>query len=73
MKKKVPLILFLLCVGAVGTYLYLNSNSKQEGLSDEEIKAQYCHLTAVVLETDVYCRNPDLYRQHAREGNIIEN
>jgi len=72
MKIKTNLaLLILICISIIGILIYLNSNSKT--LTNDEIKAKYCHVTAVVLKTDVYCQNPDLYRQHVQQNKVIEN
>lgn len=70
MKRKIILVMVVLIfITIIGVIIYLNSKS----LTDDEIKAKYCHVTAVVLKTDVYCQNPKLYRQHLRENTVIEN
>ncbi len=73
-------IVFLLIV-AMGAYLlFAQPNSIITGgdksgvtLSDEEIKEKFrCNrITLEVLQTDVYCENPDLYRQHVRDNAVI--
>lgn len=73
MNKKILIIAALLLGGIVaGSLSYLNSSKINNNLSDQEIKNKYCHVTAEVRKTDVYCQNPDLYRQHLRENNVIE-
>jgi hypothetical protein len=56
-----------------GLLVYSRFNSREVSPGDEEIKDLYCHVTADVRKTDVYCRNPELYRQHLRENKVIRD
>lgn len=71
-KKYFISILLFLVIAAAGVVAYLNINKGNENLTDEEIKAKYCHVTADVRKTDVYCQNPELYRQHIRDKSVIQ-
>jgi uncharacterized protein YxeA len=66
-KKYIIAVLILLAIIAASTLAFLNINKSNENLTDEEIKAKYCHVTADVRKTDVYCQSPELYRQHVRD------
>lgn len=69
MKKNVAILLSFILLALVGIFIY----AQQTKLSDEDIRKQfYCdRATDDYRRTDVYCTNPELYRQHEREGKII--
>lgn len=74
-KKTIVMTASLLLLGGTifGLFVYSTPNTDNKDLSDEEIKAKYCHVTADLRKTDVYCQNPALYRQHTREGKVLTN
>jgi hypothetical protein len=71
-KKNIVIVLILLATIAASILTFLNINKGNEHLTDREIKAKYCHMTADVRKTDVYCQNPELYRQHIRYKSVIQ-
>jgi hypothetical protein len=64
--------LFLL---VLGTGIYWEFFYNPVKLTDEEIREEFrCdRTTSELLRTDIYCDDPDLYREHAREGDVVEN
>lgn len=75
MKKKHYILVFILAVAlagvAVGSYLVSSGSAPK---SDEEIRELFfCdRITLDVRATDVYCENPDLYREHEKNNSVID-
>ncbi|OYW84553.1 hypothetical protein B7Z17_03905 [Candidatus Saccharibacteria bacterium 32-49-10] len=74
MKRKILLTLqalILVTVALVGIlYLWMQSTMA----TDEQIRLKFqCdRITADARKTDVYCRDPNLYRDHVEQGTVIE-
>lgn len=47
---------------------------KETGMTDDQIKAKFdCdRKTADSRATDIYCMNPEYYREDVRKGNVID-
>jgi hypothetical protein len=71
-KKYIVAALVILAIIATGLFVYLYQTKGSKDLTDEEIKAKYCHITADVRKTDIYCQNPELYRQHIQDNRVIQ-
>lgn len=74
MKSKQVVTLILLLVIIVTGFSIYSFRERDSGKSDEEIKKMFdCNrVTADIRATDVYCRNPELYREHLRQGKVLK-
>lgn len=71
-KKNLVIVFVSLALIAAIALAFSIITKDNENLTDEEIKAKYCHVTTVVRKTDVYCYNPELYRQHVRDKSVMQ-
>jgi LAS superfamily LD-carboxypeptidase LdcB len=64
MKNKLVLVLLIVSL-IINVCLIIYVFQSHKGLSDQEIKEKFnCNRpTTDVQETDIFCSNPDLYRQ----------
>lgn len=74
MKKKHSVIVFLLILVLGLTLIALLWPLTQLNKTDYEIRSMFeCdRVTTEILATDVYCRDPNLYRHHLKEYNVIK-
>jgi hypothetical protein len=72
MKKKFLLTAFIIVIAltALGLYFFYPKSSDK---TDEEIRKMfYCDRdTLDILATDVYCDNPNLYREDVKNNKVI--
>lgn len=63
----------MLVVVAAGAYIFLSARGSNK--SDEEIQKMFScdRITADVRATDVYCNDPNLYREHLRQNEVIKS
>jgi hypothetical protein len=63
--------IIVIAISILGGFLLYKS--KTEVLTDNKIRERFnCdRLTLDYRETDVYCKNPNLYRQHLKEHKVI--
>lgn len=68
----ISLILAFAIFLSLALYFYLRANSSK---SDEEIRKMFAcnRVTTDVIKTDIYCKNPDLYRQDLKEHKVIKS
>lgn len=73
MKKRSFLIIVLLTSAVAVTASVYIMSTKQSDKTDEEIKKIFdCErITADVRATDIYCGDPNLYRNHLKENRVI--
>lgn len=77
MNKKTLLILpiFMVSISAVLTFAISSYRNKNlQNLSDEQIRKKFecSRKTEDYRATDAYCKRPSLFRQHAKEGKLLE-
>lgn len=73
MKKKYLIILLGVLVVAASMAMLYFILSRDSYLTDDEIKKMHdCdRVTADVRATDIYCVDPDLYREHDLKGEAL--
>lgn len=75
--KKLVTVIILIVVSIFGLllfYAFKNTSDSSTQKTNEEIREMFsCNrVTADFRETDVYCGDPELYRQHLRDNRVIE-
>ena len=71
--KKVIVITVVLVLAGIAVFM-LRSQMSDERLSEAQVKEKFrCdRITADVLATDIYCRNPQYYYEDAKNGTVID-
>lgn len=76
MQKKLLIIAGVLAavVASLALYKYLQ-RQQASSLSDGEIMQKFdCYRsTDEGRPTDIYCSDPELYRQHAKQGTVVDS
>lgn len=72
--KKVLFIVASLVALIVSVAIIYKWKYSDKNLSNEEIRIKFeCErVTADYRKTDIYCQDPDLYRQHLKDKNVVE-
>lgn len=74
--SRTVLIVTLVCLVGIGAAVLriTGSEKKSSDKTDEEIQQMFfCdRVTADVRKTDIYCDDPDLYRIHLKDNNVLD-